>query len=56
MAQKNKMLCTSCKQEIGKKGLVFKCPKCGKQEIARCLKCKKLASKYECKKCGFIGP
>ncbi len=56
MLSKEKMLCTSCKQEIGKQGVVFKCPKCGKQEIVRCLKCKKLAVPYICEKCGFVGP
>jgi len=52
------MKCTSCgvKIEAEEKWVRFPCPKCGKQRIIRCDKCKKLMNSYECKKCGFIGP
>jgi len=47
--------CVSCSKEIGTKGVVFKCPSCLKEDIARCLSCKKISSRYKCK-CGFVGP
>ena len=52
------MKCTSCgvKIEAEDNWVKFPCPKCGKQKIIRCNKCKKLMNAYECKKCGFIGP
>ncbi|HJW96581.1 MAG TPA: zinc finger domain-containing protein [archaeon] len=52
------MKCTSCgmKIEAEDRWVRFPCPKCGKQKIIRCNKCKKLMNSYECKKCGFIGP
>jgi len=52
------MVCTSCKTEIT--NIVgttrFKCPKCGKQEIIRCERCRRLGVRYKCEKCGFEGP
>jgi len=52
------MKCTSCgvKIEAEDRWVRFPCPKCGKQKIIRCDKCKRLMNAYECKKCGFIGP
>jgi predicted RNA-binding Zn-ribbon protein involved in translation (DUF1610 family) len=52
------MKCTSCgvKIEAEDKWVKFSCPKCGKQKIIRCDKCKKLMNSYECGKCGFVGP
>jgi predicted RNA-binding Zn-ribbon protein involved in translation (DUF1610 family) len=52
------MRCTSCgvKIEAEDRWVRFSCPKCGKQRIIRCDKCKRLMNSYECKKCGFIGP
>jgi len=48
--------CTSCKKTVGSGATRFKCPKCGKVEIIRCKKCKKLSSKYKCSACEFEGP
>ncbi len=52
------MKCTSCgiKIEAEDKWVKFPCPKCGKQRILRCDKCKRLMNIYECPKCGFTGP
>ena len=36
--------------------VVFPCPSCGEEKIARCKKCRKLANNYECPNCGFRGP
>jgi hypothetical protein len=44
----------SCGKEF-KEGVSFKCPSCGKENIDRCLKCKKLVVGYKCQ-CGFEGP
>lgn len=50
--------CNSCKTDITNiKGTArFKCPKCTKQEIVRCEKCRRFAAKYTCPECGFEGP
>ena len=50
--------CTACGNNIvaGSNYAKFKCPACGEEEIVRCNNCKTTANKYECKKCGFIGP
>lgn len=50
--------CSSCnKQVTNLSGTIeFKCPKCLDANIIRCKDCRKLASKYACKKCGFVGP
>jgi Zn-ribbon RNA-binding protein len=49
--------CTSCNASLtndnGSTG--FKCPECGKEDVQRCGKCRKLGTKYICK-CGFEGP
>jgi predicted RNA-binding Zn-ribbon protein involved in translation (DUF1610 family) len=52
------MRCTSCgvKIEAEDKWVKFSCPKCNKQRIVRCDKCKRLMNAYECRKCGFMGP
>ncbi|MCC7574179.1 DUF1610 domain-containing protein [Candidatus Woesearchaeota archaeon] len=34
----------------------FMCPNCGDYEIVRSSKARKIASKYTCPKCGFVGP
>ncbi len=34
----------------------FKCPKCGKTTIIRCLHCREIGNRYICKECGFEGP
>jgi predicted RNA-binding Zn-ribbon protein involved in translation (DUF1610 family) len=38
------------------KAVVFKCPNCGKVEIIRCNKCRKMSVPYVCPICGFQGP
>ena len=35
---------------------IFKCPKCGDEEIVRSKYAKRLGVKYRCSKCGFEGP
>lgn len=34
----------------------FKCPKCGKSVIVRCMKCRDNVIPYTCGECGFEGP
>ncbi len=48
--------CTSCKREVTDNYVRFKCPKCGKAEIIRCLECRDSAVTYVCPECGFEGP
>lgn len=48
--------CTSCNQGVQEGATIFKCPKCGEEEIVRCKECKRLGVKYTCKKCGWSGP
>ncbi|MBS3108223.1 DUF1610 domain-containing protein [Candidatus Woesearchaeota archaeon] len=57
MAERSKR-CVSCNKEITNDtgSVEFKCPGCNKQVIIRCSQCKKLATKYKCKECGFSGP
>jgi len=52
------LICSSCKTKITNlEGVArFKCPNCGKVEIIRCKKCRKIASKYSCPDCSFSGP
>ena len=45
---------TSIVNDIG--AVKFPCPKCGKYTVIRCLKCRKIVSKYKCPNCGFEGP
>jgi predicted RNA-binding Zn-ribbon protein involved in translation (DUF1610 family) len=54
----NNNICSSCKKDISnEQGAVkFKCPNCGKTVIVRCKNCRKIAAKYECPECGFMGP
>ena len=53
-----KAICSSCKKDITNDvgSVKFKCPSCGKTEIVRCQKCRKIAANYKCAECGFIGP
>jgi len=37
-----KIKCSSCGIELAKGGVIFKCPSCGKQLIARCDHCRKV--------------
>ena len=37
-------------------GHVIICPNCGNEEIGRCAQCRDQGVKYECSKCGFVGP
>lgn len=48
--------CYSCQKEVTDDYVRFKCPNCGKEEITRCMKCRKIVAKYRCKACGFEGP
>ncbi|MBN2423318.1 DUF1610 domain-containing protein [Candidatus Woesearchaeota archaeon] len=52
------LVCSSCKQRItnAKGTAVFMCPNCGKQQIIRCIDCRKTVVKYKCPECGFEGP
>jgi len=52
---KNYLKCNSCGRELDAKSVIFKCPSCSKQDIARCGHCRKLGVKYKCE-CGFEGP
>ena len=54
----NKLACASCGKSITNDpgNAQFKCPQCGKQEIVRCLHCRKIAAKYKCPECDFVGP
>jgi hypothetical protein len=50
--------CISCNNEVvnDKESTRFSCPNCGKVEIVRCGHCRKIATRYTCKGCGFSGP
>jgi len=50
-----KITCVSCGKQVAEKGVIFKCPSCGKKDIVRCNHCRKLGVKYKCD-CGFEGP
>ena len=52
------MKCSSCGREVEaeQNWVEFDCPACGKDHIIRCQKCKELGNKYNCSKCGFVGP
>jgi predicted RNA-binding Zn-ribbon protein involved in translation (DUF1610 family) len=52
------MKCASCgkRVEAEKYWVEFTCPKCGKEKIIRCEKCKRLENQYKCSKCSFKGP
>jgi len=47
--------CTSCKREVTDDYVKFKCPKCGKEIVTRCKKCRENVLEYTCE-CGFVGP
>ena len=50
-------VCSSCGIRLqGNGNTFFKCPNCGNEEIGRCAKCRDQGVKYECSKCGFVGP
>ena len=49
-------VCGTCNKEVTQDFVEFKCPKCSKSRIVRCLACRNNAKNYECKECGFIGP
>ena len=53
-----KFVCTSCNAEIAPRehATRFLCPNCGKVEIVRCEKCRKLSNPYNCPECGYEGP
>jgi len=57
-AAQSEMLCTSCGKRIEAEQfwVEFACPKCGKEKIIRCEKCKNLENPYHCSQCGFTGP
>lgn len=50
--------CSSCNRLIRprEKAAIFLCPNCGKVEIIRCAKCRKMSIPYVCPVCGFQGP
>lgn len=45
---------TSVVNEVG--AVKFNCPNCGKYQIIRCSKCRKIVTRYKCPLCGFEGP
>ncbi len=52
------MACNSCHKKITntRGSVIFMCPGCNKYEIVRCEHCRKVAAKYHCHECNFIGP
>lgn len=50
--------CVSCGKRVETESywVRFPCPECGQENIIRCERCRKLANKYKCTKCGFEGP
>lgn len=52
------MRCTNCGKNIETEDnwVEFPCPKCGKEIIFRCDRCKKLENTYKCSECKFVGP
>ncbi|RLE43102.1 RNA-binding protein [Candidatus Woesearchaeota archaeon] len=50
--------CISCKKSIeNDSGAVeFPCPNCGEATIVRCSHCRRIAARYQCPRCGFVGP
>ena len=56
--KEQKTVCSSCSKRITNDpgSTTFACPKCGKEEITRCSQCRKLAVKYTCNACKFLGP
>jgi predicted RNA-binding Zn-ribbon protein involved in translation (DUF1610 family) len=49
-------VCDSCNKEVTDNFVEFKCPKCNKNNIIRCLHCRSTSKEYICKQCGFTGP
>lgn len=56
MAKETK--CASCNSKLTNQtgSVIFKCPDCGKGEIARCYHCRETAARYVCKECSYSGP
>lgn len=52
------MRCTSCgvKLDTQQNWVEFECPSCGKENIMRCERCRKIVNPYECGSCNFRGP
>jgi predicted RNA-binding Zn-ribbon protein involved in translation (DUF1610 family) len=50
--------CTTCGANLEAEDnfVIFPCPACAEEKIARCERCKKLNNAYECSECGFEGP
>ncbi|MCJ7450831.1 MAG: zinc finger domain-containing protein [Candidatus Nanohaloarchaeota archaeon QJJ-9] len=50
--------CTTCGANLEAEDsfVIFPCPDCGEEKIARCERCKKIGNEYECDNCGFTGP
>jgi len=48
--------CNSCNKEVRENYIEFSCPRCGKEKIVRCGKCKAMSKEYTCTNCSFIGP
>ncbi|MFP4169580.1 MAG: zinc finger domain-containing protein [Methanomassiliicoccales archaeon] len=54
---KDEKHCSSCGIRLIGEGIAyFPCPMCGEEEIGRCEHCRDQSIKYECSKCGFLGP
>ena len=53
---KKELVCNSCHKTIQEGATIFKCPDCGKEDIIRCMHCKKVGIKYVCSSCDFSGP
>ncbi len=55
---KDTEVCTSLKKQITNlDGTArFPCPKCTKTVIVRSKESRKIAAKYKCPNCGFVGP
>ncbi|MBR9678456.1 MAG: RNA-binding protein [Nanoarchaeota archaeon] len=55
---KDSKTCNTCKTNIvnTEGSTSFSCPSCGKEEIIRCDKCRKISARYTCQSCGYEGP
>ncbi len=49
-------ICTTCNKKVTRDYAEFRCPKCGKSNIVRCMHCREIVNTYTCPKCGFVGP
>lgn len=52
------MRCSSCGKRVEAESywVRFQCPECGKGDVVRCERCRKLSVVYKCPKCEFEGP